>query len=963
MKSLPLLLTGALVLAAPLVFADGPPADAIGTKWVGANAKTMSSNFLVPPDDCRPGTYWWWQGGRVTGGDSLKDGGVTREEITRHLKMMKDAGLGVAHIVGINQPVKPAVPGHPGWLPPGSPEWADMAAHCIEEAAKVGMKVEISPYPNWPMSGAWAPNKLTEQILLRSKAVLKGPQQYEGPLPELSEENKPESKYEEFAKRWRRYNKNAEPQPQLVAVTLSQKGQPGKVVPVDPQNGNTVSVEIPEGEWELQAFWKLDGYWRVLDHYSGEAVTGQLEWAIKPVLDRIPKELVGSTFQGLYCDNIEGFHDSPWTEDMLAYFREKRGYDLTPYLPMLFDHESDVCLMKNVAAYRNGPSEGLRNRLVYDYNVTTGESMHERFYGGMTRWCHEHGLASRIEAHNPTRGDYVDGYGSADIPEFEAFALNLDPRTGKWLGRFAGHTYGKNVVACESFTWLTPHFRATPQEIREAVDRVFSFGANRINNHGWSYSPAAAGWPGWFFYASSNLNQNNSWLPAYRALADYKARMSMLLRCGRPGVDICFYADHVLFYSGSQKTGLADVGLKDRIAETPDSTKPSGIYDRISDKVLRTRMEVRDGKLVAGLGTYSLMVLRPEAGVMPLETLQKIEQLVTAGGKVAVLKLPTKVPGFSNFEEKESQLNELSARLFPQTPGLDGRQVGQGKTWYVTPEMLPQLVAELGLEPPVTGAGLDFVHRKGGDFDLFFLYNPSQKPVDAPIGFRAEGRAELWDAKTGEIQSLAAQRNGPVATIPMEITGKASRVVVFRRDNAEKAPDVLTGTAQTLVSVAGPWQVHFQHVDGRAPFDRAFDKLDDWRNMPGLEHFSGAGCYKTTFRLAEVPQEGSAFLDLGEVKDAAIVQLNGKPIGTVFEAPYRIRIPAGLLREGDNNLEVTVYNRMENAIFPIWQSNEEMRKLESQMRSSFLKNYWHWDGIVSHPSGLLGPTTISFFKK
>ena len=247
---------------------------ATGEAWLSADAKTMELNFSTPPDECRPGTYWWWQGGRASGGDSLKDGGVTREELTRQLKLMKDAGLGIAHIVGINQPVKPAVAGHPGWLPPGSPEWADMAAYCIQEAAKVGMKVEISPYPNWPMGGSWAPNELTEQILLRSEAVLKGPQHYQGKLPELSEEKKPGSNYEEFAKRWRRYNKNAEPHPELVAVTLSQKSQPGKVIPIDSQNGNTVGVDIPSGEWRLQAFWKLDGYWKVLDHFSEQAVKG-----------------------------------------------------------------------------------------------------------------------------------------------------------------------------------------------------------------------------------------------------------------------------------------------------------------------------------------------------------------------------------------------------------------------------------------------------------------------------------------------------------------------------------------------------------------------------------------------------------------------------------------------------------------------------------------------------------------
>ena len=936
--------------------------SAVGTEWISADAKKIEANFETPPDECRPGTYWWWQGSSRR--DVAGDGGVTREEIVRQLKLMKEAGLGVAHIVGISQPVRPTAPDHPGWLAVGSPEWTEMVVATIEEAGKVGMKVEVSPYPNWPISGDWAPNDLSEQMLFRTRTALKGPTRFEGvvPSPKASPGDGHHS-YKGFEERWRRYNRNAEPAPELAGVILSRPGEPGKVISGSGADGKHISVAVPDGEWNLDAYWRLGGFWHVVDHYSEEAIRGQLEWAIKPVLDRVPKELVGKTFQGIYCDNIEGFHDSAWTKTFLETFQRNRGYDLKPYLSILFDGESDVCLMKQVASFRREKGEELRNRLVYDYNVTAGELNQQGFFGGLTRWANDHGLASRIEAHNPARGDYIDGYGAADIPEFEAFADNLDPRTGKWLGRFAGHTYGKNVVACESFTWLTPHFRATPQDIREAVDRIFSFGANRINNHGWSYSPVSAGWPGWFFYASSNLNQNNSWFPAYRALADYKARMSMLLRAGRPAVDVCFYGDYVMFFSGDQPVGLADAGLKDRIEDAPGATKPSGLYDRISDKVLCQRMEVKDGKWIAGLGEYSLLVLRPETQTMPLESLKKLEELVKAGGKVAALRLPEKVPGFLNHETKEDEMKDLVSQLFPDHPGLEPREIGRGRTWLLTPEMLPELIENLGLQPAVDGAGLDFVHRKGTDFDIFYLYNPGTENIHDSIRFRATGRPELWDAKTGEIHSLSAKSENSATSITLEIPAKAARVVVFRRDDSNPAPPLSEAPNQTLVRIDGPWKVRFAHIDGRPEVQLALENLVDWRSLPGFEHFSGTGTYRKSLDLSLPAPRGDVFLDLGEVCDAASVTLNGVRFGTVFEPPYRIRVPEGVLREGQNEIEVAVFNRMENAIIPIWESNEEMRKLEKQLQSTFLKKYWTWNGLVSHPSGLLGPVQILVQKQ
>lgn len=54
-------------------------------------------------------------------------------------------------------------------------------------------------------------------------------------------------------------------------------------------------------------------------------------------------------------------------------------------------------------------------------------------------------------------------------------------------------------------------------------------------------------------------------------------------------------------------------------------------------------------------------------------------------------------------------------------------------------------------------------------------------------------------------------------------------------------------------------------------------------------------------------------LDLGEVRDAAEVIVNGHPAGTLLLRPYQIDITA-LVQPGENALEITVTSTLFNAM-------------------------------------------------
>ncbi len=111
--------------------------------------------------------------------------------------------------------------------------------------------------------------------------------------------------------------------------------------------------------------------------------------------------------------------------------------------------------------------------------------------------------------------------------------------------------------------------------------------------------------------------------------------------------------------------------------------------------------------------------------------------------------------------------------------------------------------------------------------------------------------------------------------------------------------------AQTL---RGPWQVTFAGGWG-APERITLPALVslDRHADPRVRHYSGVASYTTTVTVpAGFPAAGRRVeLDLGVVAVMADVTLNGRRLGTLWHAPYRLDVTSAL-RPGDNVLKVDV---------------------------------------------------------
>jgi hypothetical protein len=152
--------------------------------------------------------------------------------------------------------------------------------------------------------------------------------------------------------------------------------------------------------------------------------------------------------------------------------------------------------------------------------------------------------------------------------------------------------------------------------------------------------------------------------------------------------------------------------------------------------------------------------------------------------------------------------------------------------------------------------------------------------------------------------------------------------------------------------LAGPWEVAFDPKWG-GPAKAAFATLADWTKHPdrGIKFYSGRAVYRKTFeRPAGVPPGGKLWLDLGDVRDVAVVRLNGRELGTLWITPWRLDLTPAL-RAGANVLELEIVNPWNNrlvgdAALPAAQRRTSLTLATVKANTPLL------------PAGLLGPVTL-----
>jgi hypothetical protein len=337
---------------------------------------------------------------------------------------------------------------------------------------------------------------------------------------------------------------------------------------------------------------------------------------------------------------------------------------------------------------------------------------------------------------------------------------------------------------------------------------------------------------------------------------------------------------------------------------------------------------------------------------MSLPVLRAIHKLVVNGAVVAGPK-PMDDPSLADDPLEFTKLNN---ELFGEGAGV--HKVGKGTVYAGW--NLKDVFESLHVPPdfdytrPESDARLLFVHRKLADGDLYFVDNRRDRNEQVDAVFRVTGKApELWHAETGQMEPVSYKMADGRTTVPLNLEPWGTVFVVFRKATTETSLTLPRVTETLLAALDGSWKLSFQ-PDRGAPPSITLDKLSSWSENrdAGVKYFSGTGTYaKTVDAPAAWFKNGArVWLDLGDVRNLAEVEVNGKPLGIVWHAPYRVDATEAL-KPGANEISIQVTNAWVNRLI-----GDQQPDAARKYTFADVKPYSANSPLLA--SGLLGPITI-----
>ena len=623
-----------------------------------------------------------------------------------------------------------------------------------------------------------------------------------------------------------------------------------------------------------------------------------------------------------------------WTDDMIAQFRRRRGYDPIPWMPVLTGEVVG--------------SAKASDDFLWDFRKTIADLIADEHYGVLEQVIHEWHMGHYGESHESGRAFVADGMEVKKFNEVpmsamwtqspgvnhEQYGYNADDRESASVA----HIYGQNLAAAESMTAAAAPWAWSPATLKPTADQEFLNGINRFCIHESAHQPLVDKKPGltlgpfgqWF-------NRNDTWADEAGPWVNYIGRSSYLLQQGHFGADVIY------FYG-------EDSNLTAIFADKSPNMPPGYGFDYVNADALIHELHFENGHITTPGGTtYRLLVLDPYSEHMSLPVLEAIDKLVRDGASVAGPK-PSDDPSLA---DDQAEFHRLDEELFGDGTGT--HSVGSG-TVYAGDDAAEALKAmQVAPDFDYTGSDnrIEFVHRKLADGDLYFVDNRSDNGAKVEATFRVSGRVpQLWYAETGKSEPVSFRIADGRTTVPLQLEPWGTVFVVFRKPTSETSRTVAEPVETQLATISGPWTVTFPPNWG-APPSITLDDLSSWSDNsdPGVKYFSGIGTYtKTIDAPASWFRHGAhVWIDLGEVKNLAKVTVNGKPLGIVWHAPYRVDV-TGALKPGRNELTVAVTNAWVNRLIGDQQPGAKKYTFAD------VKPYRASSPLL--PSGLLGPVTV-----
>jgi hypothetical protein len=823
-----------------------------------------AANFNTPPREY--GAIHW----AIWGGE------LTRERIVREFDTLVANNVYVVNF-------GPARGMQPKYL---SPEHLALTKFAVEEARKRGMKVWIADEGTFP--SGFAGGKISEQypqlgmqgIVADVRIAVTPGQRFSMPAP-------PDTLGAFFV----------DPATGATRIVPVRDGQLKWIPPppVPPDNGGShqpVDLVVVRHVYRssptryinrTDGTYAKDALYSLIDYLDPEATRAFIKTTHEKYKELFGDEF-GKTVLGFFGDENDYTGFIPWTPRLLDQFRQQKGYDLQPYLPLFFAPGMT--------------EEAWRVKADY-YDVWSG-IFGRTFFGELAEWCARNNMEFL---------DHLNHESSMMVPDWDEDLIRNE-------GEFFRDMRYVQIPGCDNVGRLAPgliHGADGTWDNNQNYPKLPSSAAHLFGRaRTWTEEGGEAGTEGKFQVdyqlvrgmtllqlrgalgrsemmlapvgdAASNPRPspaaNAGASPAVGMLAWYINRAGYLMAVGRPAAQVGLYHPANSMWLGDEEADRSTTKLGWQLFEHQVD------WDYFDEQSLSSVATIAGGGFKNLSGQVYRAIVVPSSTVISKTGLERFQAFVKAGGKlIFVGKTPTLVVDKTFKDAKDKP--DLSFATLTEPSG------------DITPRVLAALPKpDVALDSPF--ARLTYTHRSWRDAEMYFFFNESNKEESRTATVAGRGQAQVWDLGTGEIHPMAAATaqtdsvRFPLVLGPYE----AKVVVVGPLPGGVGAPEPSWASGNTLAELGGDWTVDLNGKSITTP-------LKSWEDL-GTRSFAGPATYRKQFTASAAAAGQRLFLEIGDVRDYARVKLNGKELEAHAWQPYRWEV-THVVKAGSNDLEVEV---------------------------------------------------------
>lgn len=829
-----------------------------------AFAQKLHSMFDKIEAEYRPGVRWW-----------LAEGLNTDKTLEKNVKEIHDSGFGAVEFLAMPEPgIDSSVY---GW---GSKEWTNDTMHIIRNAAKLGLGFSVTCGTNWAnanLPDTWSydgepynpDNKAASQVLDYATICLAPGERFSGELPKVratvgSEEGSTSDMHSSDGNFTRQIFEG------VVSARIIRgrkgagenyaEGQETGVLDFSSLTDISEWVKEEKGTYTLDWTASDDGqyalfvYWmhgscqtadpsvstnytvNYVDPYGMDAL---IEYWEKVILTDEMRETIRENARGeIYMDSLElrteGAGGILWGYTFKEEFRKRKGYDITPYLPLITEAVSATRTTENPVEYDYTAEgeENLRNveKLRNDFYDVSSRLYVENVLKPLKEWLHGLGMQLRAE---PSYGMYYEistpGKYLDDV-ETESFAQNGDVDLFRGLLGSA-NMYGVPLSSETGAIWENEkpsNYTRPMDDWTQLCYLQFANGVSRTVFHGYSAiegSEKETRWPGhegMYAYCTERWNSRQPASKDFPAFTEMLARNQKVLQQGTPSRDIAILRTDYAFFNYGFEEGRDTPFYNNQMYDKPYyysdlSLQQAGYtYDYFSPQLLEDEENVRwNGRALQPDGAaYQAIIIYQET--MEKTAAKKLLKIAQDGLPMVFVNNVDEtltLNGEKYHNGKAGSRSKFASDTDESVKAITDQIKALGNVAEVeTPKDALAALRSFGVTPRVAFSKPNdkilTVSRNDRENKIFYTYaysykaavNRGEEPFTFTLEIKGEGSPYELDDWTGEITKLGnykIQDGRTSVTLTLQ-PGESTIVALDLNDAAEEKIHAVSTTADQI---------------------------------------------------------------------------------------------------------------------------------------------------------------------